>query len=154
MVTTKRKKLTKYRGHVTHGGGHRKKRRGAGNRGGRGNAGSGKRASTNKQSHGALGGGGFVPRGPKKKVRTINVSSLQSKLESFISNGKVEKKGDMFIVDLDKLGYDKLLGTGTITVAIEVTGNVSVRAGDKITKAGGKIVGEFVDVPETESVSE
>ncbi|MAF99271.1 MAG: 50S ribosomal protein L15 [Nanoarchaeota archaeon] len=152
MVTTKRKKVAKYRGHVTHGGGHRKKRRGAGNRGGRGNAGSGKRASTNKQSHGALGGSGFVPRGPKKKVRTINVSRLQSKLEMFVLNGKVEKKGDVFIVDLSKIGFDKLLGTGKISAVVEVTGNVSANAAEKVLKAGGKVVGEFVDAPE--SVSE
>ena len=42
MVVYKRKKVTKYRGSVTHGGGSRKKRRGAGSIGGRGNAGTGK----------------------------------------------------------------------------------------------------------------
>ena len=44
MSVNKTKKVGKYRGSKTHGGGHMKKRRGAGNRGGRGMAGTGKRA--------------------------------------------------------------------------------------------------------------
>ena len=48
MVVQRKKKVGKYRSHTTHGGGHRKKRRGAGSRGGRGNAGSGKRAGHKK----------------------------------------------------------------------------------------------------------
>ena len=44
MVVRKAKKVGKYRAKTTHGGGHRKKRTGAGSRGGRGLAGSGKRA--------------------------------------------------------------------------------------------------------------
>ena len=38
----RRKKVNKYRGSQTHGSGAKKKRRGAGNRGGRGMAGPGK----------------------------------------------------------------------------------------------------------------
>ena len=48
MTTNKRKKVVKYRGSHTHGGGAKKKRRGAGHRGGRGMAGSGKRADQKK----------------------------------------------------------------------------------------------------------
>ena len=48
MVVNRRKKVVKYRGHSNHGGGMRKKRRGAGSRGGRGNAGTGKRAGHKK----------------------------------------------------------------------------------------------------------
>ena len=44
MTTHKIKKVRKYRGSKTHGGGHMKKRRGSGNRGGFGKAGTGKRA--------------------------------------------------------------------------------------------------------------
>ena len=49
-MKSKRKKVNKYRGSQTHGGGAKKKRRGAGNRGGRGMAGSGKRADQKKPS--------------------------------------------------------------------------------------------------------
>ena len=50
MTVNKRKKVTRYRGSKTHGGGAKKKRRGAGNRGGRGMGGSGKRADSKKPS--------------------------------------------------------------------------------------------------------
>ena len=48
MPVHKRKKVTKQRGSKTHGWGSMKKHRGAGNRGGRGKAGTGKRADTKK----------------------------------------------------------------------------------------------------------
>jgi len=46
----KRKKVTKQRGSKTHGWGAMKKHRGAGNRGGRGMAGTGKRGDAKKPS--------------------------------------------------------------------------------------------------------
>ena len=62
-MANKRKKVNKYRGHTTHGGGHRKKRRGAGSRGGRGRAGSGKRAGHKKAGGVVISGSkGFLPR--------------------------------------------------------------------------------------------
>ena len=48
MVLNKRKKNSRMRGNTTHGYGSMKKNRGAGNRGGRGMAGSGKRADQKK----------------------------------------------------------------------------------------------------------
>ena len=50
MVINKSKKKLKYRGSKTHGCGSMKKRRGAGHRGGRGAAGSGKRGDAKKPS--------------------------------------------------------------------------------------------------------
>ena len=48
MPVNKRKKATRFRAKTTHGYGSMKKNRGAGNRGGRGMAGSGKRADQKK----------------------------------------------------------------------------------------------------------
>ena len=50
MTVNKRKKNSRQRGSHTHGWGAMKKHRGAGNRGGRGAAGSGKRADSKKPS--------------------------------------------------------------------------------------------------------
>ena len=50
MTVNRRKKVVKQRGSHTHGWGSKKKHRGAGNRGGRGMAGSGKRADQRKPS--------------------------------------------------------------------------------------------------------
>ncbi len=74
-MNTKRKKVTKYRGSKTHGGGSMKKRRGAGSRGGRGRAGSGKKGDVKKPSYWHeypySGKKGFVSR--KEKPKTINL---------------------------------------------------------------------------------
>ncbi len=48
--TTGQKKNKRQRGLSSHGWGHKKKHRGAGNRGGKGMAGTGKRADTKKPS--------------------------------------------------------------------------------------------------------
>jgi len=88
MTTHKNKKVTKYRGSKTHGGGAMKKRRGAGNRGGRGNAGSGKRADSKKPSIWAdkyyFGKHGFKKKGIKEKICAVNVGWQQKKEEFMI----------------------------------------------------------------------
>ena len=59
MPTNKRKKHTKMRAKTTHGYGSMKKNRGAGNRGGRGMAGSGKRADQKNEMVPQILGHGF-----------------------------------------------------------------------------------------------
>ena len=74
MTNNKTRKVQKYRGHTTHGGGHRKKRRGAGSKGGKGNAGTGKRAG-HKRRGVVLGGSGFKPRRTKVVQKAINLGA-------------------------------------------------------------------------------
>jgi len=146
MPVNKSKKFGKYRGHTTHGGGHRKKRRGAGSRGGRGNAGTGKRAGQKKAGMAPKLGvltSGFTPRGREfKSKQSINLSELSSiKLDLWVAEKKATKQGDAYVVDLTKLGYQKLLGTGSINLKLQVTVNkVSKLALEKLEKAGGKVV--------------
>jgi len=146
MVTNKTRKVHKYRAHVTHGGGHRKKRRGAGSRGGRGNAGSGKRAGQKKAgSQRKLGSHGFHSHSRNIPVgKAINVSYFTpTKLETLVALGKVTKQGDIYKVNLSSLGFSKLLGTGTVHAKVEFTANLySKVAEEKVTKAGGKVVAE------------
>ena len=62
----------------------------------------------------------------KKKDVVININQLAKMTETTL--------------DLGKLGYTKLLGTGKITHAVHVkVDSVSVRAKEKIEKAGGKV---------------
>lgn len=145
MVVKKTKKVGSYRGHTTHGGGHRKKRRGAGSRGGRGNAGTGKRAGQKKAGikDRTLGRAkGFTPRRSAKTVKALNLSYFTSEnLTKLVEAGKIEKKGDVYSVDLNKLGYNKLLGTGKVNVKLEISvSSYSKLAEEKITQAGGKFV--------------
>lgn len=128
----KRKKSVKQRGYKTHGYGSKKKHRGAGSRGGRGMAGSGKRADQKKPSIFKIYGNTyFGKRGfklhNKKGLKTIN-------LEGLLSIGNVN-------VDLSKMGYDKLLGKGMIERKLVVSVRfASKKAIEKIEKVGGKVI--------------
>ena len=141
MVTRKTKKVNKYRGSTSHGGGHHKKRRGAGSRGGRGNAGSGKRAGHKKQGI-VLGRTGFLPRRGVQRVKAITVGffTLQN-VNKLVAAGKAAKDGDAFSIDLGKLGYGKLLGTGNTSLKLNLhVSSVTASAEEKISIVGGKVI--------------
>ncbi|HLD40063.1 MAG TPA: uL15 family ribosomal protein [Candidatus Nanoarchaeia archaeon] len=145
MVTYKRKKVGKYRGGSTHGGGARKKRRGAGSRGGRGNAGSGKRAGHMrmryvKAGH-ILGKHGFTSKNVSV-VKAVNLSYFTSdRVAKLVKQGKAHKEGNVYAIDLAALGYNKLLGTGTTPVKLKLTvESSSASAAEKIAAAGGEVI--------------
>ena len=130
MTVQKTKKCRKYRGSTTHGGGSMKKRRGSGNRGGFGNAGTGKRADQKKPSiikkYGLsyFGKKGFKRNVPLKKINTINISQLPETQE----------------INLKQMGYNKLLAKGTPKIKHKITvESCSKKAKEKIEKNGGQI---------------
>ena len=143
MVVRKRKKVTKYRGHVTHGGGSRKKRRGAGSRGGRGRAGSGKRSGHKKNFFSALGKRGFVSRAvvSKRREKTINVGDFTlDQCAQWTEQQKAVREGNTFSIDLAAQGYQKLLGAGKTTLALHIIiSSWSKQAEQKITSMGGTL---------------
>lgn len=144
MVVRKKKKVFKYRGGVTHGGGSRKKRRGSGSRGGKGRAGSGKRAGHKKNFFTPIGRHGFtsVQKVFRGKTRVLNLGDLTAdKLNRWAKEGKVVKEGNTFIVDFKKIKYDKLLGTGSTSFKLKIIASSwSAQAEEKIKAAGGEIL--------------
>lgn len=133
MVIKKRRKFSRMRGSHTHCTGHKKKKRGAGNRGGRGNAGRGKRAAQRSSWYTKrgikYGRVGFTMHRTIKKPVTVNLSYVQTKL--------AQKEG---IIDLHKIGIGKLLGSGKVTRKLEIkVKSFSKKAEEKVTSAGGKI---------------
>ena len=42
----------------------------------------------------------------------------QEKLVKLVEAGKLTKEGDSYVIELSKLGYNKLLGTGSISVKL------------------------------------
>lgn len=140
MTIRKTKKVRRYRGHRTHGGGAAKKRRGAGSRGGRGMAGSGKRADQKKPTiiklYGTkyFGKKGFVNKNPRK-VKAVNISYIEKNLSNF------EKKGDSYIVNLKEFGINKLLGMGKAEDKLIVTVELASKSAvEKIKKIGGYVI--------------
>ncbi len=144
MVVNKRKKNSRQRGSHTHGWGSKKKHRGAGSRGGRGMAGSGKRADTIKPSlwkERYFGKYGFVKKGDIKTIRPINIIYLEEHFDRLLKNKTISKEGDSYSVDILKIGYNKLLGGGKITKKYKIkTEYASKNVIEKIKKAGGEVI--------------
>lgn len=144
MPTNKRRKVVRYRGSQTHGGGAKKKRRGAGHRGGRGMAGSGKRADQKKPTILKLygpeyfGKHGFVHH-IKKNKKVINLDYLNEILRDLIKENKIKREGNKYVVNLRELGYNKLLGKGSVKEELHIIGNVSKKAKDKIESNKGSV---------------
>ncbi len=147
MTINKRKKVVKYRGSHTHGGGAKKKRRGAGNRGGRGMAGSGKRAGQIKPTILTVYGNEYFgkmgfrrPRKVIKKVRAINLADLEKGLDYYVSRNLIKKESNRYIINLKELGYNKLLGKGRAINVMEIKSpSFSQKAKKKIEDAGGSL---------------
>ncbi|PIN86484.1 50S ribosomal protein L15 [Candidatus Woesearchaeota archaeon CG10_big_fil_rev_8_21_14_0_10_44_13] len=122
MTARRRKKASRYRGSQTHGGGAKKKRRGGGHRGGRGMAGTGKRGDSRKPSIWTtdyFGKKGFKKKN-KQALNPINIKTIEERIVSWADEKKAEMKGGDYHVDLGKLGYNKLIGSGRLTKKIHI----------------------------------
>jgi len=133
----------KLRGSRTHGRGA-KAGRGAGKRGGHGNAGVWKHKvmSMYKYDPGHFGRRGF--KRPQKVVSakiTMNVGEVQENLETLIRDGFATKEEGKTTIDLTRMGIDKLLGTGRVSTPMQiVVPEISRVAREKIEEAGGEIL--------------
>lgn len=142
IKTHKRKKSSRMhgKGMGTHGGGSRKKRRGSGHKGGKGMAGTGKRAGQKKTLITKLYGNkyfgkqGVTSRKTERdKRKRINLREIEMNPEKY---GK--KSGDKFEVDLKEY---KILGTGEVRNKLVIRAKeASKSAIEKVKKAGGEIL--------------
>ncbi len=135
-------KTEKHRGARTHGRG-KKAGRGHGKRGGVGAAGGHKHKwiatlKYDRDHYGQKGKGFKRPQSVVGQPETINVGQLRKLKERLIKDG-TEKEGGKEI-DLTALGYDKLLGSGVVQGAWQVTVDAATpRAVEKVESAGGKV---------------
>lgn len=136
MAARKRKKNTRQRGSCTHGWGSMKKHRGKGNKGGAGMAGTGKKGDAKNPSvwkEKYFGKYGFKKKGLKKKINAINIDELDKLAD--------KKEGDVYILDLKSVGYNKLLGKGILKNKFKVTvDSASEKAVQKIQDKGGEVI--------------
>jgi len=130
MKLKKTKKIVRMRGSRLHGYAA-KKHKGKGNKGGKGMAGTGKRADHKKSwvlvnFKKYFGNPGLKRKKLNLRLRSINVGELEIKF-------KGEKEA--------KLSKYKVLGGGEIKTKLTVTAyNFSKQAREKIEKAGGKAI--------------
>ena len=149
-----RKKNSRQRGSKTHGWGAMKKHRGAGNRGGRGMAGTGKRGDAKKpviwKNSKYFGKHGF--KSLRKGSATVNLSYIQEHADKLILDKKAAKDGEFIVINLTDLKFDKLLGAGKITSKFKITcDTASKKAKEKIEALGGKVTENVTEKHPAES---
>ena len=137
-MPTKKKKSRKQRGSRYCGWGQVGQHRKGGMRGGKGRAGGRKHfwIRTVKYEPDRYQKKGFKPPSSKlPPLKTINVGEL----DELITSKQLQIKNG--IIDLTAIGYDKLLGRGSISREVKVKiEDYSDRAENKITEIGGEIL--------------
>jgi len=143
MVVRRRKKVRKLRGSRTHGRGCAKRGRGSGEKGGKGLSGGHKHKWSYIIHHmpDHFGKHGFVrPNKPERK-EIINVGELDERIEDLLEEGIATREGEKIVVDLSRLGIQKLLGSGQVRHPLVVRGaEVAPLAREKLEKAGGGVI--------------
>ena len=145
MVVRRRKKYTKYLGKRYARRGYNDRNRGAGNRGGRGFAGW----RFKKQKYIKIikefperfkDKKGFTPP-IKRDIRSINLNDINEKINVWKELGLTKMENEKLVINLLDLGYDKLLGKGTIDIPVKIiTKYASEKAIRKVEEAGGEVV--------------
>lgn len=142
MTPHKLRKTRKKRGSRTHGWGQVGQHRKAGVKGGR-KVGRHKHLWTYVIKHEPkyFGKKGFTSaKSLKGEINIINVGQLDELLDKLSIEKQLQKKSGKAFLDLEKLGYKKLLGAGKITQAITVkVPSYSGSAARKVKDAGGQI---------------
>lgn len=148
--TKKKKKSVKMRGRGqgTHGWGARKKHKKSGHRGGKGMAGTGKRADQKKTlvtklyGHGYFGKQGITSKGTKRdKRKRINLKDIELNLERFLEKGVAKKTAGGTEINLqDYKILDSSKEYKVRNKLIIKAKEASTSASEKIKKAGGEIL--------------
>lgn len=133
LMAHKRKKVVKMRGSKWHGYGSKKKHRGGGSQGGKGQAGQFKHKKT------------FFKRWGKAKqprFKSLEQRNIRAK-EKAINLGDLVKLTDKSEIDASEFGYGKILSEGILEKSVTIKAKAfSERAKQKIEAAGGKAVVE------------
>lgn len=138
--------MSRFRGSSSHGGGHKKKRRGAGHRGGVGLSGTGARGDQKKSmilrkfGKDYYGKHGFTSI-HKSSNKVLSITYLENNFDNLVEAGVIVKEGNEFIFDSTIFKYDKVLGNGSFSKKLTVIcDSISATAKEKIEAAGGKVV--------------
>lgn len=143
MPARKRKKKTRQR--RSHGWGSRKKHRGKGHKGGAGRSGHGKRTNPKQPSVWKdtryFGKYGFIKKGVKLNIKPLNIKQLDEDIDVFVGKRIAEKEKDIYVINLEGLGFNKLLGSGSINKKMRITTRFASKwAVEAVKKAGGEVI--------------
>ncbi len=132
----------KLRGSRTHGRG-KKHGRGAGGRGGTGNAGLHKHKFKwmIKYDPNHFGRHGFTRHAQIQETTAIDLEDLTRRLPELESEGHAKRTAAGLDVDLTAAGIDKLLGSGRVGLPLRITVSAaSEQALAKVQEAGGQVL--------------
>ncbi len=88
---------------------------------------------------------GFKRHPVREKPRVINISEITKNLDLWLSLGVAQKDKKGYTLHLSKLGYEKLLGNGTLKDSLKIyIPSSSKTAKEKVKKAGGEIIEDGV----------
>ena len=139
----KLRKTRKLRGSRTHGWGQVGQHRKHGMKGGRGRAGGHKHKWTYivKYEPDYFSRRGFRCPTGRGELKTINLGELDELVDRLVEENKLNMEEGKYVVDLEKLGYEKLLGEGEVSKPLIVkTKFYSKLAEKKIQDVGGQLV--------------
>ncbi len=133
----------------TAGHGSKKKHRGSGHRGGFGHSNIGKRGSAKIQKEAGSGGNNALGKhgfkSLEKKVNAINLQELQGRLPSYLGKGLASMEKEVYQIDLEKVGFEKLLSKGQVTLKMNIkAASATENAVEKVKAAGGSVSTEEV----------
>jgi len=85
---------------------------------------------------------GFRPRHTSQgEIKTLNVWELDLLVDTLIREKKLKAEGGLYPVDLEALGFQKLLGAGRLTKPLAVKAHFcSEVAAKKIQDSGGQFI--------------
>lgn len=73
----------------------------------------------------------------------LNLRDIDQRIEELVEEGLAQEEDGRYVVDLEELGYEKVLGTGKLTKEIEIHAeNFSDSAERKIEESDGEAVEE------------
>lgn len=76
----------------------------------------------------------------RKTPRTVNVEELSAIASKLAAAEELDQTGEMPVIDLNALGYEKLLGAGKINKRFSIkVASYSQQAAKKVEETGGKI---------------
>lgn len=140
MPARRRKKNIRTRGTRTCGWGlcHR----GKGNKGGVGRAGGGKKADCKKLSFdpASFGKHGFTTKNTRI-TNAISIKEIEEKIPNWQENKIAEQKEGVYVIDLKKAGYNKVLSQGIPTKKLKIIAEkASAKTIEKFKKSGCELV--------------
>jgi len=79
-----------------------------------------------------------------EKANVVNVGELEELATKLSAKKSLEEKEGIAFLDLDRLGYNKLLGMGSVTKPFSIkVASYSKSAAKKVEEAGGKLITEI-----------